>query len=219
MTRPNPNLNAEGWEMTTAVSNKAKLPLMIYIPAGEFLMGTSDENIELLQLKDSDWTHEWSDSELFAAERPQHRVFLPAFAIAKYPVANADYQSFIWDVGHPLPRSWTSLKFPGNTENHPVLGVSRIDVEVYIEWLNKKTGINFRLPPEAEWERAARGDDGRLFPWGNTFDPWRCNTAESVKEGTTPVDFYSTGGDSPCGVGDMVGNVREWTQSPFMRYP
>jgi formylglycine-generating enzyme required for sulfatase activity len=97
--------------------------------------------------------------------------------------------------------------------------VSKIDAEAYIEWLNQKTGMTFRLPTEAEWERAARGDDGRLFPWGNTFDPWRCNTAESVKKGTTPVDFYSPGGDSPCGVADMVGNVWEWTQSPFMPYP
>jgi formylglycine-generating enzyme required for sulfatase activity len=216
---PNSKLNAEGWEVTPSVSNKVKLPMMVEIPAGEFLMGTSDENIKLLQLKESDWAYEWSDNELFAAEQPQHRVSLPGFEIAKYPVTNAEYQIFIWDVGYRLPRSWISFRFRDDTENHPVVGVSKVDAEAYIEWLNRKTELTYRLPTEAEWERAARGEDGRLFPWGNTFDPWRCNTAESVKNGTTSVDFYSPGGDSPCGVADMVGNVWEWTQSPFMPYP
>lgn len=219
MTGPNPKLNAEGWEISSATSSKVKPPLMIEVPAGEFLMGTSDENIQLLQLKESDWAYEWSDNDLFAAEQPQHRVYLAAFEIAKYPVTNADYQVFIWDRGHRLPRTWTSFTFRDDSENHPVVGVSKIDAEAYITWLNQKTGMNYRLPTEAEWERAARGDDGRLFPWGNTFDPWRCNTAESVKRGTTPVDFYSPSGDSPCGAADMVGNVWEWTQSPFMPYP
>jgi toxoflavin biosynthesis protein ToxD len=99
------------------------------------------------------------------------------------------------------------------------VGVSKLDAEMYIAWLNQNTGMNFRLPTEAEWEYAARGNDGRIFPWGNTFDPWRCNTAESVKRGTTPVGFYSPSGDSVCGAVDMVGNVWEWTQSPFVPYP
>jgi formylglycine-generating enzyme required for sulfatase activity len=97
--------------------------------------------------------------------------------------------------------------------------VSKLDAEAYIAWLNQKTGMNFRLPTEAEWERAAREADGRIYPWGNTFDPWRCNTAESLKKGTTPVGAYSPGGDSPSGAADMVGNVWEWTQSPFLPYP
>src|SRR5678815_3363992 len=76
MTSPNPKLNAEGWEVTPPVSDKVKLPAMIEIPAGEFLMGTSDENIKLLQLRESDWAYEWSDNELFIAEQPQHSIFL-----------------------------------------------------------------------------------------------------------------------------------------------
>jgi formylglycine-generating enzyme required for sulfatase activity len=219
MTGPSPKLNAEGWEVTPPVSNKARLPAMIAIPAGEFLMGTSDDNIMQLQLKESDWAYEWSDNGLFAAEQPQHRIALPEYEIAKYPVTNTEYHAFIWDAGYRLPRDWTGFTFPADTESHPVVGISKIDAEAYVEWLNKKTGMIFRLPTEAEWERAARGDDGRIFPWGNTFDPWRCNTAESIKKGTTPVGSYSPGGDSPCGVADMVGNVWEWTQSLFLPYP
>jgi len=219
MTGPNPKLNAEGWEVTPRVSNKVSPPVMIEIPAGEFLMGTSDDNVKLLQLRESDWAYEWSDNELFAAEQPQHSIFLSAFEIAKYPVTNEDYYRFIWDVGHRLPRDWIGFTFREDTENHPVVGVSKIDAEAYIEWLNQKTGLNFKLPTEAEWERAARGSDARIYPWGNTFDPWRCNTAESVKKGTTPVGSYSPAGDSTCGAADMVGNVWEWTQSLFVPYP
>ncbi|MDL1909835.1 formylglycine-generating enzyme family protein [Chloroflexi bacterium CFX6] len=219
MTSPNPKLNAEGWEIVPRAVHTIKMPVMIEIPAGEFLMGTSDENITLLQLKESDWAYEWSDNDLFIAEQPQHLVSLPSFEIAKYPVTNAEYQVFISDVAHRLPRSWTGFTFPEGYDNHPVAGVSKTDAEAYIEWLNRKTGMNYGLPTEAEWERAARGSDGRIYPWGNTFDPWRCNTAESVKKGTTPIDFYSSGGDSPCGAVDMVGNVWEWTRSPFLQYP
>ncbi len=219
MTGLNPKLNAEGWEITPETSNKVKRPVMIEVPAGQFLMGTSNENIKLLQLKESDWAYEWSDNELFAAEQPQHVLSLPAFEIAKYPVTNEEYHIFTSDVAYKLPRDWTGFTFRDDTGNHPVVGVSKIDAEAYIDWLNRKTGINFRLPTEAEWERAARGTDGRIFPWGNTFDPWRCNTAESVKKGTTAVGSYSPGGDSPSGAVDIVGNVWEWTQSLFLPYP
>ena len=192
---------------------------MIEIPAGEFLMGTSDDNIKLLQLRESDWAYEWSDNDLFIAEQPQHTVSLQTFEIAKYPVTNADYHSFVSDAGYRLPRNWIGFTFREDTEDHPVVGVSKIDAEAFIEWLNQKTGMKYKLPTEAEWERSARGSDGRIYPWGNTFDPWRCNTAESVKKGTTPVGFYSPSGDSVCGAADMVGNVWEWTQSLFVQYP
>ncbi len=220
MPSSNSKLNAEGWEVTPSEqAHKAKTPTMFEIAAGTFLMGTSDENIKQLQLKEPDWAYEWSDNNLFAAEQPQHPVTLSAFAIAQFPVTNAEYHTFIWDSGHRIPRSWVGYTFPNNAEEHPVAGISKNDAEAYIRWLNQKTGMTFRLPTEAEWERAARGDDGRIYPWGNTFDPWRCNTAESIKKGTTPVGTYSPSGDSIYGAADMVGNIWEWTQSLFLPYP
>jgi toxoflavin biosynthesis protein ToxD len=126
MTDPNPKLNAEGWEGTPPVSDKVKPPAMIEIPASEFLMGTSDENIKLLQLRESDWAYKWSDNELFIAEQPQHGIFLQAFEIAKYPVTNADYHRFIWDMGYRLPHDWTGFTFREDNENHPVVVHQRL---------------------------------------------------------------------------------------------
>lgn len=182
-------------------------------------MGTSDDNIKQLQLRESDWAYDWSDNDLFAAEQPQHLVTLKAFEIGQYPVTNAEYHIFIRETGYRLPKDWIGFRFPDGTEYHPVVGVSKLDALEYIKWISQKTGLSFRLPTEAEWERSARGDDGRIYPWGNTFDPWRCNTAESAKKGTTSVGFYSPGGDSFLGVADLVGNVWEWTSTIFAPYP
>lgn len=198
---------------------KIKLPVMISIPASSFLMGTSDEDIMRLQLKEADWAYEWSDNDLFESEQPQHVVHVEAFEIAKHPVTNAEYHYFIWDTSYRLPKGWNGFSYPDGTALHPVVGVSKLDAEAYITWLNRRTGLHFRLPTEAEWELSARGEDGRIYPWGNTFDPWRCNTSESGKKGTTPVGAYSPGGDSLWGAVDMVGNVWEWTSTIYMPYP
>jgi toxoflavin biosynthesis protein ToxD len=200
-------------------TSKIKLPVMITVPGGPFLMGTSDEDIQRLQLKERDWAYDWSDNDLFDGEQPQHSVTLESYEIAQNPVTNAEYFYFTWETGYRLPRGWTGIKYADETGNHPVISVTMHDAETYIKWLNDRTKLHFRLPTEAEWERAARGDDGRIFPWGNTFDPWRCNTAESAKRGTTAVGAYSPGGDSMCGCVDMVGNVWEWTNSAFNSYP
>ena len=204
---------------------KIRIPVMIPIPEGEFMMGTSDENIRTLQLKESDWAYDWNDRDLFINEQPQHKITLPAFEIAQFPVTNADYLAFVWDTGHPLPREWQSINHARGRELHPVTGVTRIDAETFCTWLSKRlqssgfVNTNFRLPTEAEWEKTARGTDGRIYPWGNMFDPWRCNTSESAKKSTTPVGSYSPGGDSPFGAADMVGNVWEWTASQLLPYP
>jgi len=207
----------------SALSNdtfrRIKIPIPIGIPGGEFLMGTSVDDVKHLQVKESDWAYEWYDNDLFSTEQPQHKVKLDSFQIAQFPVTNEEYYVFVWTVGYHLPKDWQGFSYPPEEGNHPVTGVSKKDAEAYIEWLNSKAGTKFRLPTEAEWELAARGYDGRIFPWGNTFDPWRCNTSESMKKGTTPVGFYSPSGDSVYGVADMVGNVWEWTSTILKPYP
>jgi formylglycine-generating enzyme required for sulfatase activity len=102
--------------------------------------------------------------------------------------------------------------------NHPVGGVSWDDAVAYTAWLADLTGDPWRLPTEAEWEKAARGTDGRIYPWGDKFDKKRCTTSESGKGTTTPVGSHPSGA-SPYGVLDMAGNVWEWTSSRFIPYP
>lgn len=178
---------------------------MVYIPGGDFLMG-SDENLD--------------------NEKPAHTVHVDAFYIDRYPVTNEEYKRFVDATGHPVPCyqvEWVQTKGynwdpekrtpPVGKEKHPVVLVSWEDARAYAAWAGK------RLPTEAEWERAARGVDGRRWPWGNEFVHGRCNTRENGIHGTAPVGQYSPDGDSPDGVGDMVGNVWEYTSSLFRPYP
>lgn len=129
-----------------------------------------------------------------------------AFQIGRYPVTNAQYQRFIRDTGHPSPQSWEGDAYPEKKGDHPVVWVNSDDAAAYAEWKS------CRLPTFEEWTRAARGDDGRRFPWGNEIDKPRCNTAELGAGGTTPVGAFP-GGVSPVGCYDMMGNVWEWTST------
>lgn len=191
---------------------------MIPIAEGEFTMGTSDQQVNFLMARE-EWALEWYDQDLFIVEQPQHILCLPAFAIAIHPVTNLDYYQFVYASGYRTPKSWVGFQYADDTADHPVTGVTKMDAEAYIKWLNEQLGEEFRLPTEAEWERAARGMDGRIYPWGDEFDPWRCNTSESAKRGTSSVGIYSPSGNSPCGAMDMVGNVWEWTTTLLAPYP
>jgi formylglycine-generating enzyme required for sulfatase activity len=137
--------------------------------------------------------------------------------VARAPVTNAEYARFVAATGREPPRHWRGQAPPKELRDHPVVQVSWHDCVAYAEW----AGV--RLLTEQEWEKAARGIDGRLYPWGDVFDPARCNTRESGPGTTTPVGRYSPGaqpglvegGDSPCGCADMAGNVWEWTASEW----
>ncbi len=174
---------------------------MILIPAGFFLMGTSDA--DMLEMESQfDWKREW-----FTDEKPQHRVYLDAYYVDEMPVTNSEYKKFL-DAGakRPVPANWDKRyrSYKIGEDLHPVTCVSWDDANAYAESMGK------RLPTEAEWEKAARGTDGRWFPWGNRLDIARFNSVESNIRGTTPVHKYASRGASPFGVMDLVGNVSEW---------
>ncbi len=132
------------------------------------------------------------------------------FEIGKYPVTNIEYYRFIEATQHPAPISWKEGTFPREEATHPITGITRKDAMAYCAWLSAKTGKKYRLPTTWEWEWAAAGPQGWRYPWGNRFDPDKCNTKESGNEGTTPVGSYIDG-NSFCGASDMIGNVWEIT--------
>ena len=152
-------------------------------------------------------------------ERPQHEVDLTEYLIGKYPVTNDQYQAFVRSAGYEPPRGWDQGEPPLDEGDHPVIYVGWRDAQAYCRWLSEETGKDYRLPTEAEWEKAARGDDARRYPWGDEFEKEKCNTSESGIGGTTPVGQYSPEGDLPYGCADMAGNVWEWTRSMDKEYP
>jgi formylglycine-generating enzyme required for sulfatase activity len=160
---------------------------------------------------------------------------LAEFAIAKYPVTNAQFKLFIDAGGYreqrwwteagwaqrnadkwTQPRFWTDKKWNG--AEYPVVGVSWYEAAAFCAWLAETTGLPVRLPGDAEWQRAAQGDDGRAYPWGNDWDGARCNHSvgkDWQKNQTSPVTRYEGKGDSPFGVVDMSGNAWEWCLTAY----
>jgi formylglycine-generating enzyme required for sulfatase activity len=116
--------------------------------------------------------------------------------------------------GWTQPQEWTSNIFTAD-DQLPVVGVSWYEAVAYCRWLGEITGNPYRLPGEAEWEKAARGTDGRDYPWGTTWRKEVCNTREFHTRGATPVGEFSPRGDSPYSVADMSGNVQEWCASKW----
>jgi formylglycine-generating enzyme required for sulfatase activity len=197
------------------------LPPLCKVPAGPFLMGSDPKRdhvaaqVILTDLVLGLFFRAAAKERRANRERPQHTVTLPAYEIARYPVTVAEYACFV-RAGHAEPNDWQTQL---SKLDHPVVRVTWHDAVAYTAWLSERTGEWWRLPTEAEWEKAARGTDGRIYPWGDTFDTARCNSIESGGiRATTPVGSYSTGA-SPYGVQDMAGNVWEWTGSLKLPYP
>jgi serine/threonine-protein kinase len=190
--------------LAQAVPSVARQPFepeMILIPAGKFLMGSDPRK----------------DADALENERPQHRLYLPDYHITRTPVTNAQYLAFVQAARYRQPVHWEDGKPPQGMENHPVVHVSWHDARAYCRWLTQITGRRYSLPSEAEWEKAARGADGRIYPWGDDPpDESRCNFADPER-GPTPVGAYSPQGDSPYGCADVAGNVWEWTGSLWGR--
>jgi len=169
--------------------------VMVEIPAGPFEMGASGANPD---------------------EGPAHEVDVPAFQMDKFEVTNADFEAFVEATGYQTDaekrganRAWRDHYGLG-AGNHPVVRVTWNDALAYCTWLGK------RLPSEAEWEKAARGPEGSIYPWGNLFDPAKANGKDSGLRGTVAVGSYPSNG---YGLHDMAGNVWEWTSDWYQAYP
>jgi iron(II)-dependent oxidoreductase len=171
-------------------------PGMVVVPAGWFAMGSAP-NPALA------WFEQGVD------ETPQHRVKLPTFWIDRHEVTETAYANFVQQTGHRAPRLWAGER--PRRHDHPVSDLSWDDANAYCRWAGK------RLPTEAEWEKAARGGDGRLWPWGSDYRAGTANLQDSGRGDTVPVGSYPND-VSPYGVLDMAGNVMEWTASWYEPY-
>ena len=190
-----------------AFGQNVPLPELMFVPAGPFIMGSDDGP---------------------ADERPAHWVELPAFSIDKTPVTNAQFAEFLHAVGtvngrgerlfdfddndariHKRGEKWVA---DGGFENHPVMEVSWPGARDYCAWVGK------RLPTEVEWEKSARGTDGRKYPWGNSPPDKSKAQFNAGYNQTAPVDSFPKGA-SPYGVLDMSGNAWEWVSSAYLPYP
>ncbi|NIO70675.1 MAG: SUMF1/EgtB/PvdO family nonheme iron enzyme [Anaerolineae bacterium] len=186
--------NTPAPEAAEATPAPAVTDIMVEIPAGPFTMGTDSGDPN---------------------EAPAHEVDLPAFMMDKFEVTNADFAVFVEATGYETyaekegRTSWRAAYTEGK-DNHPVGYVAFDDALAYCTWAGK------RLPTEAEWEKAARGPEGFLFPWGNDWDPTQANVKESGLRGTAAVGSYPPNGYGLC---DMAGNVWEWVDSPYEAYP
>ena len=203
---------------------------MVFVPAGEFTMGVSEE--DKASALAFGWGEGWSAHIAYLIESaiPQRTVHLGDFFLDRYEVTNQAYFAFVVATSHRLPGMWRTHAHLSEPDQ-PVVGVSWDDAQAYCQWADK------RLPTEAEWEKAARGVDGRRFPWGDDWDGTRVHSADALagedlpsfavwnawRESSrtdaklrraAPVGSHPDGA-SPYGAEDMAGNVWEWVDDWF----
>lgn len=191
-------------------------PQLVDIDGGLTPMGIPDEEVDRVA---AEWWWAGVERSWIEKEAPRHEVEVEPFRMMRYPVTNADYRAFCLDVpGAPRPTSWRFGMYSLARSNHPAWTVPVEGADAYARWLAERTGRNFRLPSEAQWECAASGGAAREFPWGEDWDPARANTVEAGPVDSTPVGMFPAGA-SPRGVLDLGGNVEEWTRTLYRPYP
>ncbi len=172
----------EDLEALGAVVNEKDGSILVPIPEGEAVFGSPE-------------------GEGYDDERPQFRASLPEYYMGAYEVTNAQWKRFADETGYGVP--WPNGRIPLDCEDYPVADLNWGDAAAYCEW------AGLRLPSELEWEKAARGTDGRDYPWGDVWDPTLCRNGVGGYDGSAPVGSYPDG-RSPYGLFDMAGNVWEW---------
>jgi formylglycine-generating enzyme required for sulfatase activity len=187
----------------TATSASTSPAGMLWIPAGEFRMGSNPDQVE----QAAEWCG--CNKRGFEDEQYLHKVYLDGFYIDQYEVSNRQFQAFadasgyVTDAEHKNEANTWRTAYAAGMGDYPVVWMSWNDARAYCDWAGK------RLPTEAEWEKAARGTDARLWPWGSDWDADRLNSGQGGRRATTPVGSFPDGA-SPYGVLDMAGNVWEW---------
>jgi formylglycine-generating enzyme required for sulfatase activity len=172
---------------------------MVVVPGGTFVMGTARQEAHRLAVGGG-YHPSWLSGEV-----PEREIQVASFAIDIYPVTNGQFAEFCKDTGYAPRMHWNGEEPPADIADHPVVFVDLADCGAYAEWAGK------RIPTEAEWEKAARGTDGRRYPWGEEWDPGACHWRRDPYQVTTtaPVTAYPEG-VSPCGCHQMTGNVAEY---------
>lgn len=211
--------------------SKPAIPQTIEIPAGPFVRGSDSAEREYgYVLDERAYGHSVTrQGRWYAGELPRETRHLPAYRITRTAITNDQYAAFISATGHSAPdvdratwksyglihpwkrtrrHAWTDGRVPAGRGDHPVVLVSRADAQAYADWLSIATGKRWQLPSEKQWEKAARGPDGRRFPWGDEFRADRLNSHDSGPFDTVAVGTIP-GGASPYGVLDMAGQVFE----------
>ncbi|MDI3422240.1 formylglycine-generating enzyme family protein [Streptomyces luteolus] len=179
----------------------------VRVPAGIVARGTAEGDVPGVaeRYRDTGVPVKW-----YLKEAPRAEVHVPAFLIGRVPVTVGQWAEFAADTGRPAPRG---------SADHPVTGVPWGEAVAYCGWIDALLGgVGVRLPSEDEWERAARGDDGREFPWGDEYRTGLANLVDLGMRTTTPVGSFPEGA-SPFGVLDMAGNADEWTSTLYAPYP